>query len=194
MAALTIDELLQSWGRGTIRKRFHELSMQVHPDKCSLPKADQVHISPVSRSFPDQSDQMAVPVDLCPEVRSPLLGRQSPARALHNLIACTEQLRSQALNLCMCLKIYPRNLARDCTSAQDVSLMQAFALLMRAQQMLIGHLERSEQGEVAPDEVPADGSGPDTIPEQHLFKLFQVGNLPESLTFIVVYNEAAGAG
>ena len=41
MAALSFDDLLQSWGRGTIRKRFHELSMQVHPDKCSLPNADQ---------------------------------------------------------------------------------------------------------------------------------------------------------
>ena len=41
MAALGFNELLQAWGRGTIRKRFHELSMQVHPDKCSLPNADQ---------------------------------------------------------------------------------------------------------------------------------------------------------
>ena len=42
MVALSLDELLRSWGRGLIRKRFHELSMQVHPDKCSLPGADQV--------------------------------------------------------------------------------------------------------------------------------------------------------
>ena len=41
MAALGFDELLQCWGRGAIRKRFHELSMQVHPDKCNLPQADQ---------------------------------------------------------------------------------------------------------------------------------------------------------
>ena len=119
MEALTIDELLQSWGRGTIRKRFHELSMQVHPDKCSLPKADQVHTSPVSCSLPDGSDQMAV--DLCPEKNSPSLGRQSPARAQHNLIACTEQLRSQALYMCMCLtEKIPRNLARDCTHLQSM--------------------------------------------------------------------------
>ena len=122
MAALTIDELLQSWGRGTIRKRFHELSMQVHPDKCSLPKADQVHISPVSCSLPDAADQMAFPVDLCPVKCTPSLGRQSPARTQHTLIACAEQLRSQALYMCVCLylKTYPTNLARDCTSAQDV--------------------------------------------------------------------------
>ena len=42
MAALGFDKLLQCWGRGAIRRRFHELSMQVHPDKCSLPQADQV--------------------------------------------------------------------------------------------------------------------------------------------------------
>ena len=41
MAALGFDELLQGWGRGAVRKRFHELSMQVHPDKCNLPQADQ---------------------------------------------------------------------------------------------------------------------------------------------------------
>ena len=41
MAALSFDDLLRSWGRGAIRRRFHELSMQVHPDKCSLPDADQ---------------------------------------------------------------------------------------------------------------------------------------------------------
>ena len=60
--------------------------------------------------------------------------------------------------------------------------------------MLICHLERSEQGEVAPDEAPADRSGNDTIPEQHLFKVFQVGNPRELPTSIVVYDEAAGAG
>ena len=41
MAALGLDALLRTWGRGAIRRRFHELSMQVHPDKCSLPDADQ---------------------------------------------------------------------------------------------------------------------------------------------------------
>ena len=41
MAALGFDELLQGWGRGAVRRRFHELSMQVHPDKCRLPQADQ---------------------------------------------------------------------------------------------------------------------------------------------------------
>ena len=40
MAALGFDELLQCWGRGAIRKRFLELSMLVHPDKCNLPQAD----------------------------------------------------------------------------------------------------------------------------------------------------------
>lgn len=42
MAPMSFDELLASWGRGAIRRRFHELSMQAHPDKCSLPQADQV--------------------------------------------------------------------------------------------------------------------------------------------------------
>ena len=41
MAALSFDKLLLGWGRGAVRRRFHELSMQVHPDKCRLPQADQ---------------------------------------------------------------------------------------------------------------------------------------------------------
>lgn len=45
MAALGFDELLQGWGRRAIRKRFHELTMQVHPDKCSLPQADQASVA-----------------------------------------------------------------------------------------------------------------------------------------------------
>ena len=52
--------------------------------------------------------------------------------------------------------------------------LQAFALLVRAQQMLIARLTRSEQGGRAPDEAPADEAGPDTIPEQHLVKVLQV--------------------
>lgn len=52
MAALSFDDLLQSWGRSIIRRRFHELSMQVHPDKCSLPHADQARIS--SRALQQQ--------------------------------------------------------------------------------------------------------------------------------------------
>ncbi len=49
MAALSLDALLRSWGRGVIRRRFHELSMQVHPDKCRLPHADQAR--PCSHSI-----------------------------------------------------------------------------------------------------------------------------------------------
>ena len=103
MAALTIDELLQSWGRGTIRKRFHELSMQVHPDKCSLPMADQVSISPVSCSLRDQSDRMANPVDLCPQKNSPLLeGRALQERSTTLLHA---QSSSEAKRcICACAR------------------------------------------------------------------------------------------
>ena len=52
--------------------------------------------------------------------------------------------------------------------------LQAFALLVRAQQMLIARLTRSEQGGQAPDEAPAGEAGPDTIDEQHLVKVLQV--------------------
>lgn len=56
----------------------------------------------------------------------------------------------------------------------EKSSLQAFALLVRAQQMLIARLTRSEQGSPAPDEALADEAGPETIPEQHLFKVLQV--------------------
>ena len=41
--------------------------------------------------------------------------------------------------------------------------------------MLTTHLDRSEQEGWAGDEAPAEEAGPDTIPEQHLVKMIQVG-------------------
>ena len=61
MAALGFGELLQRWGRGAIRKRFHELSMQVHPDKCNLPQADQASVALHTSSFGHICDQYCSP-------------------------------------------------------------------------------------------------------------------------------------
>ena len=57
-----------------------------------------------------------------------------------------------------------------------VCSLQAFALLVRAQQLLTTHLDRPDQGGQVPDEAPADEAGPDSLPEQHLFKMLQVCN------------------
>ena len=57
---------------------------------------------------------------------------------------------------------------------ERVRSLQAFALLVKAQQILISRLSRSEQGGQVPDQAPADEAGPDTIPEQHLVKVLQV--------------------
>lgn len=54
------------------------------------------------------------------------------------------------------------------------SHMQGFALLMRAQQILIAHLERLDHGGDAPQEAPLEETGPESILEQPLIKLFKV--------------------
>lgn len=58
--------------------------------------------------------------------------------------------------------------------SQNACLVQAFSLLMRAQQILIAQLEQGEAGAEAPKEAPADEAAPEINPKQHLFKMFQV--------------------
>lgn len=69
--------------------------------------------------------------------------------------------------------------------------MQAFALLVRAQQMLTARLDRSEHGGEAATEAPADMAGPDTVPRQHLFKMLQVVASPTTRR-LLRFREAFG--
>lgn len=52
--------------------------------------------------------------------------------------------------------------------------MQGFALLMRAQQILIAHLERLDHGGGAPQEALLEETAPESILEQPLIKVFKV--------------------
>ena len=54
--------------------------------------------------------------------------------------------------------------------------LQAFSLLVKAQQVLTAHLERLHDGGEAPDEAqPAAEAGSDVPPDHSTCRIFQVG-------------------